>query len=75
MTYDYIKEVSSKIMAKFKSAHPGQPLRAMMVLNSFRKEHVLDYHKACYEKVFISCLSPCGGCRTRRVMVEQAENI
>lgn len=46
MTYDYIKEVSSKIMAKFKSAHPGQPLRAMMVLNSFRKEHVLDYHKA-----------------------------
>lgn len=46
MTYDYIKEVSSKILAKFKSAHPGQPLRAMMVLDSIRKEHVLDYHKA-----------------------------
>ena len=30
---------------------------------------------ACYEKVFISCLSPCGWCKARRVMVEQAENI
>ena len=29
----------------------------------------------CHEKVFISCLSPCGWCNTRRVMVEQAENI
>ena len=26
-------------------------------------------------KWFISCLSPCGWCKTRRVMVEQAENI
>ena len=46
MTYDYIKEVSSKILAKFKSAHPEQPLRAIMVLDSISKEHVLDYHKA-----------------------------
>ena len=30
---------------------------------------------ACYEKGFISCLSPCGWCKTRRVMVERAENI
>ena len=30
---------------------------------------------ACYEKVFIFCLSPCGWCKARRVMVEQAENI
>ena len=29
----------------------------------------------CYEKVFISCLSPCGWCETRRAMVEMAENI
>ena len=29
----------------------------------------------CHEKGFISCLSPCGWCETRRVMVEQAENI
>ena len=29
----------------------------------------------CYEIMFIFCLSPCGWCRTRRVMVEQAENI
>ena len=27
------------------------------------------------EEMFISCLSPCGWCKARRVMVERAENI
>lgn len=46
MTYDYINAVSSKILARFKNSHPGLPLKEIVVLDSLRKEHMMDYRKA-----------------------------
>lgn len=72
MTYDYIEQVASKILVNFKNSHPGQPLKAIMVLDSLRKEHVMDYHKAM--NVYLMLLFGDVLKETERGWVELTEN-
>ena len=72
MTYDYIKQVASKILVKFRNSHPGQPLKAIMVLDPLRKEHVMDYHKAM--NVYLMLLFGDVLKETERGWVELTEN-